>query len=208
MKTITEIKAQRNNPKRCNIYLDGSFFCGLELETVMKNRLKVGAEIDELRLMEIQAESETSVALNKALNFISRSKKTEKQIEDYLKSKGYRENTVKAVTEKMKNYSFIDDYDYAESYLKSYSDKKGKRLLALELKKRGVDERTIEEALNGVEDETEEEACSAIAEKYLKNKTIDKPTIMKCYKYLLGKGFSYDSAKSAVEKYEDEDFQV
>ena len=38
------------------------------------------------------------------------------------------------------------------------------------------------------------------SEKYLKNKQKDKQNILKCYKYLLSKGFSYDTAKTAVER--------
>ena len=37
MKIITEITPQVKNPKRCSIFLDGEFFCGMALETVMKN---------------------------------------------------------------------------------------------------------------------------------------------------------------------------
>ena len=54
MKKITDIKPQVKNPTRCNIYLDNAFYCGLELETIMKNRLKIGTEIAEERLNEIQ----------------------------------------------------------------------------------------------------------------------------------------------------------
>lgn len=204
MKTITEIKAQIKNPTRCNIYLDGAYYCSLELETVMKNRLKTGTEIETERLDAFQAESETSRALDKALNFISRSKKTAKQIAEYLKSKGYTDGTIANVTEKMSGYGFIDDGDYAKDYAKSYSSKKGKRLIALELKSKGVGEREIDEALCGL---SEEEAANNLAEKYMKNKPKDKATAIKCYKHLLSKGFDYETAKSAAERIlKDEDF--
>ena len=75
MKKITDIKPQVKNPTRCNIYLDNAFYCGLELETIMKNRLKIGTEIAEERLNEIQTESESLRALDKALNFISLSRR-------------------------------------------------------------------------------------------------------------------------------------
>ena len=55
MKRITEIKAQVKTPTRCNIYLDGAYYCALELETVMKNRLKAGVNIEEEELDRLQA---------------------------------------------------------------------------------------------------------------------------------------------------------
>ena len=41
MKKITDIKEQAKNKKRVSIYLDGEFYCGLDLVTAVKNRLKI-----------------------------------------------------------------------------------------------------------------------------------------------------------------------
>ena len=109
MKKITDIKPQVKTPTRCNIYLDNAFYCGLELETVMRHRLKIGGEISPERLDEIQAESESLRALDKALGFISRSQKTKKQVADYLAKKGYTERTIEVVLDKMSAYKFVND---------------------------------------------------------------------------------------------------
>lgn len=206
MKTITDIKPQVKNPTRCNIYLDNSFYCGLELETVMRHRLKIGASVSPEDLDEIQAESETMRALDKALNFISRSQKTKKQVEDYLESKGYLEKTIEAVLDKMSAYKFVNDQNYAKDYAKSASKNKGKRLISLELKRKGVSDEDMSEALNDIDGETETEAATKIAEKYLKNKEKTRESVVKCYKYLLSKGFDYETAKEAADKIiKDED---
>ncbi len=207
MKKITDIKQQVKNPTRVNIYLDNTFYCGLELETVMKNRLKKGMEIDEERLDEIQRESESARALDKALSFISRSKKTKKQVETYLAGKGYTEKTIESVVEKMKGYNFIDDGEYAEEYAAAYSKNKGKRLIALELKRKGVSDADMRAALENVVGESE--AAENVARKYMKNKEKNRENTLKCYKYLLGKGFDYDTAKIIAEregKNEDDSF--
>ena len=206
MKTITDIKPQVKNPTRCNIYLDNSFYCGLELETVMRHRLKIGASVSPEALDEIQAESETMRALDKALNFISRSQKTKKQVEDYLESKGYLKKTIEAVLDKMSAYKFVNDQNYAKDYAKSASKNKGKRLISLELKRKGVSDEDMSEALNNIDGETETEAATKIAEKYLKNKEKTRESAVKCYKYLLSKGFDYETAKEAADKIiKDED---
>lgn len=206
MKTITDIKPQVKNPTRCNIYLDNSFYCGLELETVMRHRLKIGASVSPEDLDEIQAESETMQALDKALNFISRSQKTKKQVEDYLESKGYLEKTIEAVLDKMSAYKFVNDQNYAKDYAKSASKNKGKRLISLELKRKGVSDEDMSEALNDIDGETETEAATKIAEKYLRNKEKTRENAVKCYKYLLSKGFDYETAKEAADKIiKDED---
>ena len=51
-------------------------------------------------------------------------------------------------------------------------------------------------------------ACD-LGEKYSRNKEKTRENMLKCYKYLLSKGFSYDTAKEAAEKIfknEDDDF--
>lgn len=204
MKVITEIKAQVKSPTRCSIYLDNAFYCGLELETVMRHRLKVGMQIEPERLDEIQFDSERVRAFDKALSFVTKSKKTKKQVKDYLYKKGYTEQTVESVIEKMQDYRFVDDGDFAESYVKSYSKNKGKKLIEMELKLKGVSESDVKLAIEDIGDQTD--SAVKIAEKYLKNREKDKQNILKCYKYLLFKGFEYDVAKSAVERIEkDED---
>lgn len=198
MKVITDIKPQVKTPTRCSIYLDNAFYCGLELETVMRHRLKIGDQIEPEKLDEIQFDSERVRALDKALSFVTKSKKTQKQVKEHLFSKGYTEQTVESVIEKMKDYRFLDDGDYAESYAKSYSKTKGKKLIEMELKKRGISEEDMSLAIENIGDQTE--SAVLIAEKYLKNKQKDKANLLKCYKYLLSKGFDYDVSKTVIER--------
>ena len=198
MKVITDIKPQQKTPTRCNIYLNNTFYCGLELETVMKYRLKIGLEIEEEKLDEIQCDSERLKATEKALNYLSNRAKTKRQVKEYLEKKGYTEKTVLAVMEKLEEYKYVADENYAEDYVRVYSSKKGKRLIAMELKQKGVSEEDMRSALDSIENE--EESALKIAEKYLKFKEKSKENLLKCYKYLLSKGFDFDLAKQTIEK--------
>ena len=198
MKTITAITAQKKDAKRCNIYLDGAYFCGMELITVISNRLKVGMQIEESALENMQAESETQRATDKAFNYIGGSLKTEKQLRTYLSGKGYMPAVVDNVVEKIKGYGYIDDKEYAAAYVESYSKNKGKRLILKELNAKGVSSSAVEEAIENIENELD--SAIRIAQKYLKNKEPCIENKQKCYRRLLSKGFDFDTAKEAVEK--------
>lgn len=198
MKVITDIKPQQKTPTRCNIFLNNSFYCGLELETVMKYRLKVGQEIEEEKIDEMQFDSERLKATEKALNYLSRRAKTKRQVKEYLQKKGYTDKTVSAVLEKLIDYKYVADEHYAEDYVRVYSGRKGKRLIAMELKQKGVSEGDMSSALDSIENE--EESAFKVAEKYLRSKQISKENLLKCYKYLVSKGFDYDLAKQTVER--------
>ena len=198
MKIITDLKTQTKNAKRVSVFLDGEYYCGLDLQTVVKNRLKVGLEISESELIEIQRESELSACYNSALNLISKSSKTEKEVGDKLINKGYLPEIVSEVILKVKSYGFIDDKIYAERYVSTYKNTKGKRLMALELKRKGVSESDVNCVLDSAT--SQEEVAYNIALKYLKNKEINRATVQKCYNYLLSKGFSYDECSYATKK--------
>ena len=89
MNEITAITPQIKDKTRCNIYIDGRFYCGLTLQTAITHRLKVGQTVDLEFLSQIQLDSEKNTALDKALTHISATRKTEKQVRDFLSGKGY-----------------------------------------------------------------------------------------------------------------------
>ena len=150
MAEITGITPQIKDKTRCNIEVDGRFYCGMKLETVMQNRLKAGMCVSLETLSRMQLESEKMTALDKALTHITSSMKTEREIRDFLKKKGYLSDVCDYVAEKMKGYGFLDDGQYAKTYAESAGKRKGRRLIAAELKRKGVGDGEIEEALNGL----------------------------------------------------------
>lgn len=203
MNEITSITPQIKDKTRCNIYIDGRFCCGLTLEAMVKNRLKVGQTIDPVRLAEIQLESEKNTALDKALTHVSATRKTEKQVRDFLAGKGYLPAVVDYVIDKMRGYNFLNDSEYAEAYVEFAGVKKGGRLIKMELRAKGVAEEEIDAALQNLDGETQEQAASAILQKYMRHKTADKETLAKAFRYLMGKGFDYETARAALSAFGD-----
>ena len=201
MNEITAITPQIKDKTRCNIYIDGRFCCGLTLETTVKNRLKVGQTVSPERLSEIQLESEKNTALDKALTHVSATRKTEKQVRDFLAGKGYLPAVTDYVIEKMRGYNFLNDGEYAESYVEFAGIKKGGKLIKMELRAKGVSEEDIDAALENLDGETQEKAATAILQKYMRGKTADKETLLKAFRYLLGKGFDYDTARAALSAF-------
>ncbi len=201
MNEITAITPQVKDKTRCNIYVDGRFCCGLTLETVVKNRLKVGKMTSEEDLAALQFESEKNTAFDKALTHLSATRKTEKQIRDFLTKKGYLPAVCDFVVEKLRGYDFINDAEYAEAYLESAAKKKGSRLIRLELQRKGVNEAAIEGALSNASKEDERAAAAEILSKYLRGKPLDEATRAKAYRYLLSKGFDYDAAKEVISAF-------
>lgn len=204
MKVITDLTPQAKNPKRLNLYLDGSYYCGLDILTAAKYRLKVGARVEEGEIIAIQREAEYRKAFDYALKVLSNSMKTEKEVKDKLLARGYLDEIVFEVIAKVKEYGFISDSEYAKKYAAAYANKKGKNLIKTELKRKGVSDDDIAAALS---ENDETDACEQLAEKYFKNKEKSYETAVKCYRYLVSKGFDFEAAKAAAFKQiKDEEF--
>ena len=203
MPEITAITPQIKDKTRCNIFVDGRFYCGMRLETTVKNRLKVGQIITPERLAEIQLQSEKETALNKALTHLSATRKTEKQIRTFLEGKGYLSAVSDYVVEKLREYRFLDDGEYAEAYVEYAAKRKGGRLIRMELRGKGVADEDIDAALQTLDTQAETVAATEILQKYMRGKVSDTQTLQKAYRYLMGKGFDYETAKAALRAFGD-----
>lgn len=197
MSEITSIEPQKKDKERCSIFVDGRFYCGVKLEVAIKYRLKAGMRIEKSRLDEIQLETEKGQALDKALTHLSATMKTRKQISDFLAKKGYTEAVIGYVLERLEYHKFVDDYAYCRAYVQSVKGK-GNRALEADLYKRGADKAAIQAALEEVEEDDEE--AGELLIKYLRGKELNRQNLSKGFKYLLSKGYGYDTAKSALEK--------
>ena len=203
MRKITAITAQEKHKERVNLFVDGEFFAGVSLETALKLRLKVGDSVDETRLNAIIKETERTEALQKAADYALKTLKTKRQVKDYLLKKGYSEDTVWQTVDKLKEYGYIDDKEYSKRFIESTSKTQGKRLIEYKLMMKGVRKEDIAAAYETAE--TDENASArALCEKYLRNKEKTKENVLKAYKYLIGKGFSYEQADYAVALFKED----
>ena len=198
MNEITAITPQVKDKRRCNIYVDGRFCCGLTLETTVKNRLKVGQIVSQERLSEMQLESEKDTAFDKALTHLSATRKPEKQIRVFLQDKGYLPAVADYVVDKLRSYNFLNDGEYADAYVEFAAKRKGGRLIRMELRGKGIADAEIDAALGNLDEEQEFLAAKELLYKYMRGKSADVQTLQKAYRYVMSKGFDYEVAKKAL----------
>lgn len=203
MSKITGIIQQKRDKTRYNLFIDEQFFCGVTLESIYKYNLKVDKEIDKDQLGNILHAEEKSCALAKTTNYISKSQKTKKQIRTYLLGKGFSEEVCFYCIDKLSDYGYIDDVEYSRKYIESVKKTHGKRLSDYKLMMKGVRKEDIEKAREDQVD-TEKEDAINLARKHIKNKQITKENLAKTYRYLIGRGFSYENAENAVSKIKEE----
>ncbi len=206
MALITDLKTGKRKDK-VQLFLEGEYRCTLTKVSVLTYRLKIGEELSEVRLEEILRESETQQAFDRALSLLEKYLKTEKQMKEYLLSKGFAEEAVVPAIAKLKRYGYLDDVDYASCFTENALHSKGKFRIRMELLQKGVDRTTVDEVLESTQEDAE--TAVKLAEKYLKNKPKDRPTKAKLYRHLSARGFSAETVSSVLRRFdwETEDFE-
>lgn len=204
MPKITDMQIQKSNKSRANLYVDGEFAFGVEMLTVMKLGLKIGQEVSEQKLQEAIFDSEKSVAFEKAMDYLSRSMKTQKQVTDYLYKKGYAPAVVRYVVDKLVDYKYVDDSMYARTYVEQNGKTKGNRRLQQELQQKGISREQAEEFAN-LPKEVSQQSAATLAQKYMKNKPADLKTLQKLQRYLLSRGYDFDTVNGIVRAYKLDD---
>lgn len=200
MGIITDIKPQIKNKSRFSIYVDGEFALGLDEYTVLSERLKIGDSVEQADLEEIQVKAELSAAFNKALKYAV-GIRTEKQVRDHLKNKGYGQGVADEAIKKLYEYGYLDDKKFISQYIDFYGKGAGKAKLKAELLKKGAKKQDIEEALDELGGREEE--AIYIAKKFMRvNPDADK---IKLIRKLLYRGFNREECEKAVKAVFDSD---
>lgn len=186
-----KLKSKRN----ANVFIASTDMGEFDLhsDVIVKAGIKVG-EIDDSKFYEVVQESAEIIAFNLAVKHISSKLKTEQQIKDYLYKKEFHKPAVDAVLEKLKEYNIVNDKNYAETYART-NPNFSKNKLKQKLFASGVKSNVMDECLQDVDDYV---SCKQNAEKYLRNKVIDKPTIEKLIRRLQGMGYGWDVIKSTL----------
>lgn len=149
-----------------------------------------------------------SEATDKALSYLERQDRSCAQMVRYLAKKGYEEEVIAAVIEQLKSWNYLDDRRYASAVVESALERKnlGRRAAAQKLYQRGIAKDVAEEALyEGADGDTERKNALYWAEKLWPRIAAEKdkePRAQrdKLARRLAAKGFSYDTARWAIER--------
>ena len=152
MKKITALVVQKRNPNRVNLYLDGDYAFGLA--KIVAAWLKVGAELDEKKIEQLQAEDARERALQQALLFLSYRTRSESEIRQNLRKHEIPETVIDETLEKLKRDGLANDDQFAQAWVENRSAfrPRSRRMLAMELRQKGLDNESMNSALKNVDD--------------------------------------------------------
>lgn len=148
MPTLTSIKPQKNQ-KRVNIYLDGKFGFGLDLESFVKFGLRVGQKLKEGEVEKIVKEAEFQKIYDKILKFVALRPRSEKEVRDWMRKYKVHSSLHNELFSRLKRIDLLNDKRFALWWVDQRQTfrPKSKRVLQQELKLKGIDEKIIDEVL-------------------------------------------------------------
>ena len=132
--------------------------------------------------------------------------RSEKEVRDYLIKKQAEPQVIETLVALLYEQKFLNDETFARMWIKSRASFKprGKRMLFMELKQKGIAKELIEKVLNEENEEIPDELTQA---KSLIKKRVDKlqdaprqEVYNKVGAFLARRGFSWDIIKKAIDE--------
>lgn len=196
---ITAIIAQKHNPQRVNIYLDGEFAFGLS--RIVAAWLSVGQELDDEKIASLQQEDALEVAYQIALNLLSYRNRTEAEVRAHLVKKGIGEDIIQSVLERLQRSGLLNDQQFAQEWVENRNEyrPRGRRALVYELRQKGVPDEAIQAAVEELDEE--ELAYQAAQKKARQFQQMEWQEFkQRMYAFLARRGFSYEISAPVVTR--------
>ena len=197
--TITALTAQKRNPQRVNVSLDGEYAFGLA--RIVAAWLHIGQEIDDEKIAQLKSEDGFEAAYQRALRLIQYRPRTEAEIRRNLSRNEVPETLQQAIIQRLKESRLIDDAGFAQTWVENRAElrPRSRRALAFELGRRGVDHNVIEETLAQVDDDAL--AYQAAQRRAPRFKDLEWQDFReKLFRFLAQRGFSFQASREAIER--------
>ncbi len=150
---ITAIEPQQRNPQRVNVYLDGEFAFGLAC--IVAAWLKAGQELSEEKIAGLKAEDEREVIYQKALHYLSYRPRSSTEVRQNLTKRGVSESLAEETVNRLLSAGLVNDEAFARAWVENRNTfrPRGQSALRMELRRKGLNDETIQSVLDEQVDE-------------------------------------------------------
>jgi regulatory protein len=145
-----------------------------------------------------------SIANTIALNALVARAKSKGELLAHLKKRGVEDDVAQATIFRLQENGLINDSEFAKAWTQSRhtSKKLSKRIIAGELRTRGVDQSSIDEALDEIDDESEYRTAFSLGMKKYNTMSRLEPEVQirRIQSLLQRKGFSYPTIARVIRE--------
>jgi regulatory protein len=199
MTKITALVVQKKNPNRVTVHLDGEFAFGLA--RIVAAWLRVGQEFSEEKIEQLKAEDARERAFQQAMLFLSYRARSESEIRKNLRKHEIPEAVIEQTLERLRQDGLANDSQFASAWVENRNAfrPRSRRMMAMELKQKGIDQEAIQSAIETVDDEAA--AYEAALKKAPRFQTLEWNDFRrKLSEFLARRGFSYATIAPVVTR--------
>ncbi|MCY4234226.1 MAG: RecX family transcriptional regulator [Bacteroidetes bacterium] len=200
---ITALMSQKNKD-RTSVFVDGHFALGICTDLVESHQLHVGKTLSHAELECLVNDERKRNVRSTALRYLSYSSRTEFQIHERLRKKGFSTSEITPVIEELIDLGYIDDRSYAIEYAQARFKHKGygPNRIRSELVADGVRQEFIFEALgiSVTSENIQEEAIKIINKFQNRVQGTFQERKKKLIGYLVRRGYSSRLAQQLVQE--------
>lgn len=182
------------------MYLDGEFAFGLA--RIVAAWLHLGQLLSDEKVEQLKQQDSLEEATKRALLVISYRPRSEAEVRRKLADKEYPEPVIEAVLERLRQAGLLGDEQFARTWVDNRVAfrPRSRRVVAYELRQKGVPEQAIEQALTEMPEE--ENLAYQTAVRYARRLVgSDWDTYRRRMSaFLARKGFTYDTVAPVVQK--------
>lgn len=195
---ITALKEQKRKKDRVNVYLDGEY--AFSLGAQLAAELQEGSFLSAEQLHLFQRRDSFARAYWKALDYLAYRPRSRRELSDYLGGKRLPQGIIEEVLEGLDREGLIDDMAFARYWVENRERfrPRSRAMLSYELRRKGLDEEVISEALADVDEE--ESAQRAALQRALRYLHLDEGSFrQKMGQFLRRRGFNYQVIREVVD---------
>jgi regulatory protein len=199
MKKITAIEVQKRTPNRVNIHLDGEFAFGLS--RIVAAWLRVGQEVSEEKIAQLIAQDARERAFQQAMLFLSYRARSESEIRKNLRKHEIPEPVIDQTIERLRQDGLANDNQFAQAWVENRNTfrPRSRRMMAMELKQKGLADEDIQSAIANVDDEAS--AYEAARKRATRFKALEWNDFRRKLSDFLGRrGYSYSVIAPVVTR--------
>ena len=202
--TITALKAQDRSKDRVSVYLDGKFAFGVALIHALW--LKIDQQLTDEDISELQSADTLEKAKQRAIGLIAYRPRSVNEVEQRLRRVGIDDETITGVIEDLRGTGLLDDEAFSKAWVESRlgSSPRSKRMIAWELRKKGVSDSTIESSLEKVNDGAAGYELALRRWPKVAGLKSAGERRRKLGEYLVRHGFGYDIIEDVITRIENE----
>lgn len=211
---VSSVQAQKKNPARCSVFVNGEFALGCSMDVVLQFGITKGKQLSEQDIERLLAQEDVMRLKQVALRYATYKSRTAHEVRQKMVEKEFSPEEAEYAVQFLEEFGYVNDAAYARAFIKERQERKpsGTERLRQELAKRGISKFDIEDALAEAfpkESVRETMLDNALQAAHKKLRALQGKEPQKRQQALIGylqrQGFSWEIIKKTLESLEYDD---